>query len=83
MAHNYYQANMISSGCLLKAVMFSACYSALFTGSARNSLFKHFVRIVRTLKPKWFVMENVTGILTSKTASGENVNDIIKKEFNN
>ena len=47
----------------------------------RNSLFEHFVRIVRVLKPKWFVMENVTGLLTSKTASGENVDDIIQKEF--
>lgn len=33
------------------------------------------------MKPNWFVMENVTGILVSKTANGERVSDIIKSEF--
>lgn len=47
----------------------------------RNSLFMHFVRIVGELKPEWFVMENVTGLLIAKTAKGEDVNIIIKKEF--
>lgn len=47
----------------------------------RNALFKEFVRIVDQLKPNWFVMENVTGILVSKTANGERVSDIIKSEF--
>jgi DNA (cytosine-5)-methyltransferase 1 len=47
----------------------------------RNSLFMGFVKFVRTFKPKWFVMENVTGLLVSKTANGENVSEIIKQEF--
>lgn len=47
----------------------------------RNSLFKHFVRLVRELKPEWFVMENVTGILVTKTAEGEDIDTIIRKEF--
>jgi len=47
----------------------------------RNSLFMHFVRIVGALKPEWFVMENVTGLLIAKTAKGEDVDTIIKKEF--
>jgi len=30
----------------------------------RNYLFKHFVRLVRDLRPKFFLMENVKGLLT-------------------
>lgn len=53
------------------------------SGDPRNSLFKDFVRFVRELKPKFFVMENVKGILSSKTHSGEKVKDIIVEEFYN
>ena len=48
----------------------------------RNSLFMEFVRIVGGLKPEFFVMENVPGILTMKTQEGIFVKDIILKEFN-
>jgi DNA (cytosine-5)-methyltransferase 1 len=41
----------------------------------RNQLFRDFVAIVRVLKPKFFVMENVLGILTMK--QGESIKDII------
>lgn len=47
----------------------------------RNSLFKHYARLVRALKPKWFVMENVPGLLKAKTAKGESVDAIIRAEF--
>lgn len=47
----------------------------------RNSLFMEFVRLVDDFKPRWFVMENVTGLLVMKTASGENVSGIITQEF--
>lgn len=47
----------------------------------RNSLFKEFLRFVRELEPKWFVMENVPGILISRTSDGKLVKEIIKKEF--
>ncbi|VVB76428.1 Modification methylase MthTI [Candidatus Tiddalikarchaeum anstoanum] len=47
------------------------------TKDPRNSLFMEFVRIVAGLKPKFFVMENVPGILTMKTEKGELVKDII------
>jgi DNA (cytosine-5)-methyltransferase 1 len=47
----------------------------------RNSLFMEFVRMVDGLKPKYFVMENVPGILTMATAKNENVVEIIEKEF--
>jgi len=47
----------------------------------RNSLFMEFVRIVNYFKPEWTVIENVLGIRSMKTAKGEAVVDIIKKEF--
>lgn len=47
----------------------------------RNSLFMEFVRFVKYFNPKFFVMENVTGILSMKTKSGEKVSALIKKEF--
>jgi DNA (cytosine-5)-methyltransferase 1 len=49
----------------------------------RNSLFMDFIRVVRLLKPKYFVMENVPGILTMKNAEGELVINIIMNEFKN
>ena len=49
----------------------------------RNSLFMEFVRFVKHFKPKFFVMENVTGILSMKTASNELVKDVILEEFKN
>ena len=47
----------------------------------RNSLFMEFVRFVRHFKPDFFVMENVTGILSMQTKTGENVKDLIRAEF--
>lgn len=46
----------------------------------RNKLFYEFVRVVRDIKPKMFVMENVPGILTMQEGK---VKDIIKEEFEN
>jgi DNA (cytosine-5)-methyltransferase 1 len=47
----------------------------------RNSLFMDFVRCVRHFQPKFFVMENVPGILSMKTATGKPVIQIIISEF--
>lgn len=47
----------------------------------RNSLFVDFVRFVEFFSPKFFVMENVLGILSMKTKTGEFVKDIILNEF--
>ncbi len=47
----------------------------------RNSLFMEFVRFVEYFKPKFFVMENVTGILSMKTKNGEKVRDLIEEQF--
>ena len=49
----------------------------------RNSLFMEFVRFVDQCKPKFFMMENVPGILSMKTADKHNVAEIINKEFTN
>lgn len=47
----------------------------------RNSLFMEFVRIIDKLKPKYFAMENVKGLLSTNAASGDSVVEIIKQEF--
>ena len=47
----------------------------------RNSLFMEFVRIVGGIRPDYFVMENVPGILNMMTAKEEKVTDIISSEF--
>ena len=47
----------------------------------RNSLFMEFVRFVNHYKPKFFVMENVTGILSMKTKENKLVKDLILDEY--
>lgn len=47
----------------------------------RNSLFMEFVRFVKHFQPRFFVMENVAGILSMKTKSGDQVKNLIKAEF--
>jgi DNA (cytosine-5)-methyltransferase 1 len=46
----------------------------------RNSLFMDYLRFVNAFKPKYFVMENVPGILTMKTTDKTLVVDIIRSE---
>lgn len=47
----------------------------------RNSLFMDFVRFVSFIKPKFFVMENVPGILSMRTSSDESVVKLISNEY--
>lgn len=47
----------------------------------RNSLFMDFVRFVKEIKPSFFIMENVPGILSMHTKKGEKVKDLILDEF--
>ena len=47
----------------------------------RNSLFMEFVRFVKFFRPRFFVMENVTGILSMQTQSNESVKDLILDEY--
>ena len=41
----------------------------------RNSLLSHYVRLLEGIRPKWFVMENVEGLLTS--GGGLHVRDTV------
>lgn len=43
---------------------------------ARSSLFREYLRIVKGLRPKWVVMENVTGITSA--GNGEAVREILE-----
>ena len=51
------------------------------TKDPRNSLFVDFVRFVKIIRPKFFVMENVKGLLSMKTKKNLLVKDIILEEF--
>ncbi len=46
----------------------------------RNSLFMDFVRCLIHFQPKFFVMENVKGLLSMRTTQGNSVIDIIMAE---
>ncbi|WP_242055645.1 MULTISPECIES: DNA cytosine methyltransferase [Nostocales] len=47
----------------------------------RNSLFQDFLRVGKLFKPKLLIMENVPGLISAKTISGEPVIEIIKTEL--
>jgi DNA (cytosine-5)-methyltransferase 1 len=51
------------------------------TSDPRNSLFMEFLRCVKHFRPKFFVMENVLGLLSMKTADRTSVIEIILNEF--
>jgi len=48
----------------------------------RNALFMEYVKYLDYFKPKAFIMENVIGMLSKKTANGEKVIDIIMEQLN-
>lgn len=50
------------------------------TKDPRNSLFMDFLRFVSAFHPKFFVIENVPGILSMRTQEGSFVRDIIANE---
>jgi len=52
------------------------------TNDPRNALFMEYVKYLDYFKPKAFIMENVIGMLSKKTANGENVIDIIMEQLN-
>lgn len=49
----------------------------------RNTLFREFLRATRLINPKYIIGENVKGLLSRKTDTGDNFIDIIVKEFEN
>jgi DNA (cytosine-5)-methyltransferase 1 len=48
----------------------------------RNTLFMEYVKYLDYFKPKAFIMENVIGLLSMKTANSEKVIDIIMNNLN-
>lgn len=66
---------------------FSTAGKRLGINDPRGSLFKEFVRIIDFIRPRFFVMENVKGLMSSelKDENGTNTNikvlDIILEEF--
>ncbi len=44
----------------------------------KDDLFSHYLKVIRLLRPKYFVMENVKGILTKE---GGKIKDLILKEI--
>ena len=47
----------------------------------RNTLFREFLRATKLIEPSYIIGENVSGLLTRKTASGEKYIDVIVKSF--
>jgi DNA-cytosine methyltransferase len=47
----------------------------------RNSLFMEYVKYLNFYNPRAFIMENVIGMLSMKTATGEKVIDIVMSQF--
>ena len=47
------------------------------TKDPRNSLFMDFIRFVKVFSPCFFIMENVQGILSAKTKTGEYVKNLV------
>ena len=47
----------------------------------RNTLFREFSRATRLIKPKYIIGENVSGLLSRKTVSGDTYMSVIKSEF--
>jgi DNA (cytosine-5)-methyltransferase 1 len=46
----------------------------------RNSLFRHYIRLLEGIHPKWFIMENVEGLLTN--GGGRHVRDAVASFLN-
>lgn len=51
------------------------------TEDERGQLVWRYISIIKHLKPKAFVFENVTGLLSAKNSSGEKIVDLLKDAF--
>jgi DNA (cytosine-5)-methyltransferase 1 len=47
----------------------------------RNTLFRDFARVTNCIRPKYIIGENVDGLLSRKTSTGEKYIDVIVNEF--
>lgn len=48
---------------------------------ARGQLVWRYIEIIKHVKPKAFVFENVTGLLSAKNSNGEKIFELLKKTF--
>ncbi len=51
------------------------------TEDARGQLVWQYMRIIEKIKPKAFIFENVTGLLSAKNSRGEKIISLLKEEF--
>jgi DNA (cytosine-5)-methyltransferase 1 len=51
-------------------------FRTLTEGDPRNNLAEHYVLLINQLKPRWFVFENVVGLLTHE--NGERLSNILE-----
>lgn len=51
-------------------------FRKLTEGDQRNSLPEHFIALVGTIRPRWFLFENVVGVLTHR--NGEMLSSLLK-----
>ncbi|MDD2445837.1 MAG: DNA cytosine methyltransferase [Clostridia bacterium] len=73
-----YEANVIIGGppCQGFSMSGERIRANIFKEDPRNYLFKHYLNVVKIVKPDFFVFENVKGILTMK--NGKIFNEILK-----
>lgn len=60
---------------------FSTAGKRLAIDDPRGTLFKEFCHVVRVVKPRFFVMENVKGLLSATVDGKKSVFELIKKSF--
>ena len=73
-----YEANVIIGGppCQGFSMSGERIRANAFKNDPRNYLFKHYLNVVKIVKPDFFIFENVKGILTMK--NGEIFDEIVK-----
>ena len=52
-----------------------------FIQDPRNELFLEFVKYVQHFKPRWYIMENVPGMMTSKNENEQIIPVLVKEAF--
>jgi len=52
-----------------------------FVQDPRNKLFLEFVKYVEHFEPRWFIMENVPGMLTSRTENEQIIPKLVEQAF--
>lgn len=60
---------------------FSHAGKKLALEDPRGTLYKHTIRVIKIINPKYFILENVVGLLRREYCSKNIYNDIIKPDF--